>query len=80
LYEALRELGERQKVLAVRPDYARLPSKAGDLTEMTWEYYGDKLTDILPALGTHPPMTGEQIYDISSPDIGFWAYKERFEY
>ncbi|WP_418893453.1 hypothetical protein [Limibacterium fermenti] len=80
MYEALRKLGERQKVLAVPSDYTRLPSKAGDLTEMTWEYYGDKLTDILPALGTHTPMTGEQIYDISSPDISLWAYKERFEY
>jgi nickel-dependent lactate racemase len=28
---------------------------------MAWEYYGDKLTDILPALGTHSPMTESQI-------------------
>ena len=61
LNEALAKLGERHKVLAVPPDYTRLPSKAGDLTEMAWEYYGDKLTDILPALGTHTPMTVQQI-------------------
>ncbi len=61
LYEALDKLGERQKVLAVPPDYTRLPSRAGELTEITWEYYGDKLTDILPALGTHTPMTEGQI-------------------
>lgn len=61
LYEALRKLGERRKVLAVPPDYTRLPSRAGELTEMAWEYYGEKLTDILPALGTHTPMTETQI-------------------
>lgn len=61
LYEALGKLGERRKVLAVPPDYTRLPSRAGELTEMAWEYYGDKLTDILPALGTHTPMTEAQI-------------------
>ncbi|MCE5179937.1 MAG: lactate racemase domain-containing protein [Porphyromonadaceae bacterium] len=61
LYEALNRLGERQKILAVPPDYTRLPSRAGELTEMTWEYYGDRLTDILPALGTHTPMTVLQI-------------------
>ena len=61
LYEALNRLGERQKILAVPPDYTRLPSRAGELTEMTWEYYGEKLTDILPALGTHTPMTVHQI-------------------
>ncbi len=64
LNEALGKLGERQKVLAVPPDYTRLPSKAGKLTEIAWEYYGDKLTDILPALGTHTPMTDEQIVDM----------------
>lgn len=61
LNEAFGKLGERQKVLAVPPDYTRLPSRAGELTEMAWEYYGEKLTDILPALGTHTPMTEPQI-------------------
>ena len=28
---------------------------------MIWEYYGDKLTDVLPALGTHTPMTHDEI-------------------
>ena len=61
LYEALEKLGERRKILAVPPDYTRLPSRSGELTEIAWEYYGDKLTDILPALGTHTPMTEGQI-------------------
>ncbi|MEO6924202.1 MAG: lactate racemase domain-containing protein, partial [Bryocella sp.] len=61
LFEALRKLGDRKKVLAVPPDFTRFHSKSGELTEMTWEYYGDKLTDVLPALGTHTPMPDEQI-------------------
>lgn len=61
LFEAFGKMGAKTKVLAVPPDYTRLPSRAGELTEMAWEYFGDKLTDILPALGTHSPMTHEQI-------------------
>ncbi len=61
LFQALNKLGEKKKVLAIPPDYTRLPSRAGELTEFAWEYYGDKLTDILPALGTHSPMTDHQI-------------------
>jgi nickel-dependent lactate racemase len=61
LFEALRALGERSRVLAVPPDFTRFHSKAGELTEMAWEFYGDALTDVLPALGTHTAMTDSQI-------------------
>ena len=61
LLTALRRLGDRRKVLAIPPDYTRFPSRAGELTEMVWEYYGESLTDILPALGTHSPMSDPQI-------------------
>jgi len=61
LYEALVKLGKRQKVLAIPPDFTRYPSHAGELTEFAWQYYGEKLTDVLPALGTHTGMTDEQI-------------------
>jgi nickel-dependent lactate racemase len=61
LHEALTKLGERKKVLAVPPDFTRFHSKAGELTEMAWEFYGDKMTDVLPALGTHTAMSAEQI-------------------
>lgn len=62
LYAAFEQLKGINKVLAIPPDYTRLPSRAGELTELTWEYYGEKLTDVLPALGTHSPMTSEQIH------------------
>ncbi|MBB3188309.1 lactate racemase domain-containing protein [Microbacter margulisiae] len=61
LYEALDKLGKKTKVLAIPPDYTRLPSRSGELTEFTWQYYGEALTDVLPALGTHTPMTPHQI-------------------
>ncbi len=62
LFQAFQKMGARQKVLAIPPDYTRFPSRAGELTEMTWEYFGEKLTDVLPALGTHTPMTDNQIH------------------
>ncbi|MCF6356340.1 MAG: lactate racemase domain-containing protein [Draconibacterium sp.] len=61
MFKALKNIGTKKKVLAIPPDYTRLPSRAGVLTEYCWQYFGDKLTDILPALGTHTPMTDEQI-------------------
>ena len=61
LYQALEKMGSKTKVLVIPPDYTRLPSRAGELTEMTWQFYGDALTDVLPALGTHTPMTEPQI-------------------
>jgi len=56
LYAALEKLGARDKVLAIPPDFTRFHSRAGELTRYAWQYYGEKLTDILPALGTHFPM------------------------
>jgi nickel-dependent lactate racemase len=61
LFAALKKLGAQKKVLAVPPDFTRLHSKAGLLTALVHEFYGDKLMDVLPALGTHSPMTHEQI-------------------
>src|SRR3984957_8810707 len=61
LFEALGKLGERKKVLAVPPDFTRFHSKAGELTGIAWEFYGNRLTDVLPALGTHTAMTDRQI-------------------
>ena len=61
LNEALDKLGSRKKVLAIPPDFTRFHSHAGILTRMVWQYYGEKLTDVLPALGTHSPMTEQSM-------------------
>jgi nickel-dependent lactate racemase len=64
LFRSFEYLGPRKKVLAIPPDFTRVHSKAGDLTRMAYEYYRTKLTDILPALGTHLPMTSNDIYNM----------------
>lgn len=61
LWQALNALGAQRKVAVVPPDITRLHSRAGELTRRAWHYYGDRLTDILPAIGTHNPMTTEEI-------------------
>jgi len=61
VFEALTKLGERKRVLAVPPDFTRFHSKSGELTEMAWEFYGDRLVDVLPALGTHKAMSDKEI-------------------
>jgi len=61
LYSVYELLGKKKKVLAIPPDFTRFHSRAGELTYFSWEYYKDKLTDILPALGTHYPMTKDEI-------------------
>jgi nickel-dependent lactate racemase len=57
LHIALGKLGKRKKVLAIPPDFTRYHSQAGVLTAHAYGYYKEALTDILPALGTHFPMT-----------------------
>ncbi len=61
LLGALGQLGERRRVLAVPPDFTRKHSGAGALTEMCWEFYGERLVDVLPALGTHRAMSDMEI-------------------
>ena len=54
-------MGPRKRVMAIPPDFTRANSYAGPITEMVYDYFGDKLTDVMPALGTHTAMTPEQI-------------------
>ena len=61
LLESLAKLGARNKVLVVPPDQSREHSRSGELTRFAWEYYGDRLKAVLPALGTHTPMRPDQI-------------------
>lgn len=61
LFEVFTKLGDKKKVLAIPPDFTRFHSKAGELTQYSYEYFGDKLTDILPALGTHFEMNKSEI-------------------
>jgi len=64
LYSALVKLGPRKKVLVVPPDFTRFHSRAGDLTTLIYNYYKDGLKDILPALGTHAPMSDHELEEM----------------
>ncbi len=61
MFEALEKIGKGNKVLVIPPDYTRFHSFAGELTSLAHQYYGTRLTDVLPALGTHSGMTDQQI-------------------
>ena len=61
LETALAGLGARRRVLAIPPDFTRAHSHAGQLTELAYELLGPALVDVLPALGTHRPMSAAEI-------------------
>ena len=79
LYAALENLGRRRNILAVPPDQTRTASRAGELTRYAWEYYGESLRAVLPALGTHKAMSTEQITEMfgNVPPGLFQAHKWR---
>ncbi len=61
-----------RKVLLIPPDYTRMYSGAGDITRIYYELLKDTCEiDILPALGTHVPMTQEEWVAFFGPDVPF---------
>ena len=46
-----------RRVLILPPDFTRFHSGAGRLTELAWKMFGDRVKTVLPALGTHFPMS-----------------------
>jgi nickel-dependent lactate racemase len=61
VFRTLDALGERKRVLALPPDITRVHSRAGEITRLVYDYYGDRLKAVLPAIGTHVPMTPSEI-------------------
>jgi len=79
LTDTLGRLEPRCRVLAIPPDFTRPNSMAGPLTCIAHEYFGDRLTDILPALGTHAAMPEWQL-DSMFPGVPkrlFWVHDWR---
>jgi len=64
VYAALVKIGPRKKVLAIPPDFTRFHSRSGDITTLVYNYFKENLRDILPALGTHSPMTGKEMSEM----------------
>ena len=64
LIDALDQFGSNNRVAVVPPDFTRRSSRAGDLTCMAFEHLGDRIVDIVPAVGTHEPMSSAEIDDM----------------
>jgi nickel-dependent lactate racemase len=64
LFIALKKLGNRKKVLVVPPDFTRFHSGAGEITSVIYQYYKENLKDVLPAIGTHTPMTDSELEEM----------------
>ncbi len=77
LRETIRATGKTpRKMLLLPPDHTRLNSYAGPITRMLWEEWSDRChIDIMPALGTHKPMTDEQLEMMFGPQIPKSAFR-----
>lgn len=68
MHEALLKLGGiPKKILVIPPDITRFHSNAGELTRILyelWDTANGTTFDILPAIGTHAPMTEGQIAEM----------------
>ena len=64
LAETFNKVGLPERALLLPPDATRLFSRAGELTVLSHELLGDRVTDIMPALGTHSPCL---LYTSPSP-------------
>ena len=75
LQDALRQALHGRKlrrVLILPPDYTRLYSGAGTLTAIAYAMLKDTCeVDIMPALGTHEPMTRAEWDAFFGPDVPF---------
>ncbi|MDD4219194.1 MAG: lactate racemase domain-containing protein [Sphaerochaetaceae bacterium] len=60
-FKGLKALGKRERVLLIPPDITRLHGLGGTLAVWAVEYYQEAVKAILPALGTHVPMTEAEI-------------------
>jgi nickel-dependent lactate racemase len=74
--ELLRSWGDDLKrVLIIPPDHTRLFSKAGEITQIIYQrLIPNTIVNIMPALGTHFPMTEAQCHMMFGKDIPMSAY------
>ena len=77
LAQALRIQGRPlRRLLILPPDHTRLNSDAGELTRLIYEMLSPKVeVDIMPALGTHSPMTEAQLRMMFGDSIPLTRFK-----
>lgn len=61
LHAYFKEYQEAKRVLLLPPDISRLHSHAGKITNILYSYFSKAQIDIMPALGTHMPMSDREI-------------------
>lgn len=70
LLDSLKDKGVLKKVLLVPPDITRMYSGAGEITAFYYHVLHEHCqVDILPALGTHAPMSEAEIRAFFGPEI-----------
>ena len=77
LRSAIEFIGDTGSTLVLPPDGTRPHAGAGILTHMLWEetHNGTRF-DVMPALGTHVPMTREEIQRSFGTDLPLSAFLE----
>ncbi len=77
LKTALHRIGkDLEKVLIIPPDFTRYNSNAGVLTNILYKLLAPTAeVDIMPALGTHFPMTEQEIKTMFGDDIPLDVFK-----
>lgn len=73
IYNSISEqIGTLKKVLLIPPDLTRMHSGAGNITAIYYDILKDTCdTYILPALGTHDPMSEEEFLEFFGPTVPF---------
>ena len=73
--QCIKSIGHPKKVLLIPPDFTRMHSGAGRITGMYYEMLKDTChIDIMPALGTHEPMTPAEINEFFGMGIPHDAF------
>ena len=58
---SLAAFGTIRKAIAVPPDITRVHSQGGRITDIVYSRLGKRLEAVLPAIGTHAPMTAHEL-------------------
>lgn len=59
--QSLRSAGSRSRIMLLPPDATRSHSRAGLVTDMLFRLLGTRISAVMPALGSHDPMSDREI-------------------